>query len=170
MSKLKLECRKVKRKDQRPTFVDINKLKNPQVTKTFMTEVRNRYTVLTEEKDMDTQDDLNDVLLDTGKHLFGTKKRKIEEWISDETWQKVEERKKKDILSTRSEWNIWYEVPVTRQRGKERCQRRYKWKCYRADSRGSKNIRFDAKTCKSYIILQNTDRNKCTMCTFQSSR
>ena len=52
-----------------------------------------------------TLDDFNRVLQESGEKILGFQRKKKEQWIREETWKKIEERKsaKQRINSTRSE-------------------------------------------------------------------
>ncbi|XP_046565193.1 uncharacterized protein LOC124273893 [Haliotis rubra] len=104
LAKVKLKLRRVRRQGQRPPRVNISKLKDPSIKKAFQIQARNRFSVLKEQQNTGLQQ-FNEVLLETGKRLFGHKKKKREEWISDDTWRKIEMRKgkKSKILGTRSQ-------------------------------------------------------------------
>jgi hypothetical protein len=104
LAKVRLKLRKAKRKSERPPPIDVEKLKNPKVCKTFQVEVQNRFSVLQEQTEMELHH-FNEVLLKASKKVLGSKKKKKEEWITVDTWKKIDERKEKKhkILTTRSE-------------------------------------------------------------------
>ena len=101
---LSLKLRKAMRDAQRPRQLDSSKLENDVVRKAFSIEVKNRYRVLGEEQEM-TIDKMNQALKEAGEKVLGFRKKKKEEWIQLDTWQKIDERKetKQKINSTRSE-------------------------------------------------------------------
>ena len=101
--KLKLKLRKVKKREQRSPLLDVNKLKDPVIRKTFQLEVKNKFNILQDKQELDI-DDFNTVLVEAGKKTLGLRKRKKEEWISTETWDMIEKRRetKRKLLSTKS--------------------------------------------------------------------
>ena len=48
LAKIKLKLRKAKRKEQRSSPINVQRLKDPQVKRAFKTEVKNRFAVLAE--------------------------------------------------------------------------------------------------------------------------
>jgi len=104
LAKIKLKLRKVTKKDKRTPPIDVGKLKDPDIKRAFQLEVRNRFAGLGEPNEVEMQD-FNEVLRETGKKLLGPRRRIKEEWISEGTWKKVEQRKEKKgkILATKSE-------------------------------------------------------------------
>ena len=103
IAKVKLKLRRVAKKDQRAPPLDVRKLKDPNVRRTYQTEIRNRFAVLLEQQEMDLYQ-FNQTLVEAGKKVLGPRRRKKEEWIRTDTWKKIEDRKekKRKILSTRS--------------------------------------------------------------------
>ena len=67
------------------------------------TEIRNRFAVLLDQQEMDLYQ-FSQTLVEAGKKVLGPRRRKKEEWITTDTWKKIEDRKekKRKILSTRS--------------------------------------------------------------------
>ena len=96
---------KLKRKQQQasePPF-DSGKLNDITVRRDFAIELSNKFQVL----DSIPVDDINTLctniqkaFTDTSKEILGPKRRQRKEWISDTTWQLIEERKaaKLDML------------------------------------------------------------------------
>lgn len=84
--------------------MDVGKLKDPNVWKTYQTEIRNRCAVLLDQQEMDLYQ-FNQTLVEAGKKVLGPRRKKKEEWITTDTWRKTEDRKekKRKILSTRSD-------------------------------------------------------------------
>ena len=103
VAKVKLKLRRVAKKDQRAPPLDVRKLKDPNVRRTYQTEIKNRFAVLLEQQEMDLYQ-FNQTLVEAGKKVLGPRRRKKEEWITTDTWKKIEDRKekKRKILSTRS--------------------------------------------------------------------
>ena len=104
IAKIKLKLRKTKKRDQREPPVNVAKLKDPAVKKIFQIEVRNSFTALQNQQEMDLHN-FNEVLCKAGKKVLGPRRRRNEAWISEETWKKIEERKekKKKIHTIKSE-------------------------------------------------------------------
>ena len=104
MAKIRLKLRKSKKRDQREPPLNVGKLKDPAVRRTFQIELKNRFTALQDKQELDLYN-FNEALLESGKKVLGPRKRRNETWISEKTWKKIEERKeeKKKILTTKSE-------------------------------------------------------------------
>ena len=103
VAKIRLKLRKTKKIDQREPAMNVAKLKDPDVRKSFQTQVKNRFTVLQNQQELDLYN-FNKALLEAGEKWLGPRRRRKEVWISDETWRKIDERKekKKKILTTKS--------------------------------------------------------------------
>ncbi|XP_062597006.1 craniofacial development protein 2-like [Saccostrea cucullata] len=87
--KLKLKLEKIKKGEQRSPQVDVSKLKDPALMKSFQLEVKNRFTILKDEQELSIEQ-FNTTL--AGKKTLGLKRKKKEEWISSRTWEMVELR------------------------------------------------------------------------------
>ena len=72
----------------------MGKLKDPKVRKTYQTEIRNRFAVLLDQQEMGLYQ-FNQTLVEAGKKVLGPRRRKKEEWITTNTWKKIEDRKEK---------------------------------------------------------------------------
>ena len=81
IAKVKLKLRRVAKKDQRALPLDVGKLKDPNVRKTYQTEIRNRFAVLLDQQEMDLYQ-FNQTLVEAGKKVLSPRKRKKEEWIT----------------------------------------------------------------------------------------
>ena len=104
LAKIKLKLRKAKRKGQRPSPVNIKKLKDPEVKRVFQKGAKNMLAVLAEHPEEVDMQSFNGVLVETGRELLGPRRRRKDEWISDSTLKKVDSRtEKKKILSTKYE-------------------------------------------------------------------
>ena len=114
--KLKL-CGVVRTKGMREKY-DVNKLRNPEIRKEFVLELRNRFSCLTEEEIEDEALDNGDydsiercwnnvktAYSATAKKVLGYRKRKSKTWISMDSWKEIEERRKlkKKINDAKSE-------------------------------------------------------------------
>ena len=104
IAKVKLKLRRVAKRDQRAPPLHVRKLKDQNVWRTYQTEIRNRFAVLLDQQEMDLYQ-FNQTLVEAGrKKVLGPRRNKKEEWITTDTWKKIEDRKekKRKILSTRS--------------------------------------------------------------------
>ena len=103
--KLKL-CRVVRPRGMRERY-DVNKLRNPEIRKEFVLELRNKFSCLTEEEieneDLDSGGNDNiercwnyvkTAYSTTAKKVLGYRKRKSKTWISMDSWKEIEERRK----------------------------------------------------------------------------
>ncbi|XP_062611962.1 uncharacterized protein LOC134273760 [Saccostrea cucullata] len=131
LAKVKLKLRKSRKKDQRPPPINIQKLKDPKVMKSFQLKVQNKFEALMEHPDEIDIETFNEILLENAQQILGPRKRKKEGWISENTWKIVEQRKekKKKILSTKS------------KRQKDQLQAEYRT----IDKEVKKNARADRK-------------------------
>ena len=97
---------------------DVNKLRNPEIQKEFVLELRIRFICLTEEEteseDLDSGGNDNiercwknvkTAYSTMAKKVLGYKKRKSKTWISMNSWKEIEERRKlkKKINDAKSE-------------------------------------------------------------------
>ena len=95
---MRLKLWATKKNQSRPVF-GMSKLKK-QETREFALELMNRFNIL-ENTQEDTEDDIGkewqnikEAYCETSRKVLGFRKRKDKEWITTETWQKIEERKK----------------------------------------------------------------------------
>ncbi len=82
---------------------DTSKLKNNDIKQQFKLELRNRFQILENEQEFQTEE-VNSVegkwnnfklaFQKTSENVLGFKKNKSKPWISNETWSKIDERKK----------------------------------------------------------------------------
>ena len=89
----KLKLRRVAKKNHRALPLDVRKLKDPNVRRTYQTEIRNRFAVLLDQQENDLYK-FNQTLVEAGKKVLGPRRRKKEEWITTDTWKKIEDRLK----------------------------------------------------------------------------
>ena len=75
IAKVKLKLRLVAKKDQRALPLDVGKLKDPNVRKTYQTEIRNRFAVLLDQQEMDLSQ-FNQILVEAGKKILGPRRRR----------------------------------------------------------------------------------------------
>lgn len=103
MANVKLKLRKAKRKDQREPVLDVRKLKDPNTRTSFQIEIRNRFTVLQDHQELGLHH-FKEAMLMAGKNVLSAKRIKTEEWISQDTWKRIDERKeKKKLLAAKSD-------------------------------------------------------------------
>ena len=109
-ARVKLKLRKVVPESQRRKQLDVTRLAWPATKQEFVLELRNRFSVLTdtsEETDHDATNKWDTIKKTYGEgatKVLGHKKKNHKEWLTPETWKKVEERKQLKIkmLSTKS--------------------------------------------------------------------
>ncbi|XP_078603943.1 uncharacterized protein LOC144877771 [Branchiostoma floridae x Branchiostoma japonicum] len=95
-------CRK---KIQKSTKYNVERLKNPETKQEFILTLANRFDALRynsdEEDDNEGEDEIEtewsiikEAYTSTCEEVLGKVKRERKEWMSDDTWEKVEERRK----------------------------------------------------------------------------
>ena len=100
ISKIKLKLKRTgqDKKNQIGRQYDSSRLKDPVIKNEFVLKLRNRFQVLEDLNDEaeteNTWTSIKDKFLTTAKEILGHKKREKKDWISEETWNKIEERKK----------------------------------------------------------------------------
>ena len=106
IGKIRLKLAKIKKRKRRAQRLDVEKLKLPKYVDAFKVELRNRFRVL--------EDDVSDVeeswskykkaYEETGQKILGKRKKVNKEWITDDSWKTIEERKniKHDVNSAKS--------------------------------------------------------------------
>ena len=99
-----LKLRRSKGRQARQQRLDSGRLNESLTKQAFAVEVKNRFQVLGEQQEM-TIDGFNQVLREAGEKVLGFRRKKKEEWIKEETWKKIDERRqtKEKINNTRSE-------------------------------------------------------------------
>ena len=70
IAKVKLKLCRVAKKNQRAPPLDVRKLKDPNVRRTYQTEIRNRFAVLLDQKEMDLYK-FSQTLVEAGKKVLG---------------------------------------------------------------------------------------------------
>ena len=105
IAKIRLKLRATPTIKQRHRVFDVNKLRAPEVKQEFTNELRNRFSALETEDGEDQDivetkwDNIIRVYKDTAKNVLGFRKKKDKQWITPETWRKIDERRKaKDNL------------------------------------------------------------------------
>lgn len=112
ISKIKLKLRTLaKKSDHSSNQFDTFKLKNETYRRKFVLELRNRFQILedqTEENVENTWNNIKDNFCSTASRTLGYRKKENKEWLSDETWKKIDERKKikSKLLNPMSETNL----------------------------------------------------------------
>ena len=99
-----LKLRRSKGRQARQQRLDSGRLNESLTKQAFAVEVKNRFQVLGEQQEM-TIDGFNQALWEAGEKVLGFRRKKKEEWIKEETWKKIDERRqtKEKINNTRSE-------------------------------------------------------------------
>ena len=122
---LKLKLKGAGRPAKGRSRFDVAQLKHPNVRKSFILEVRNKFEALME---LDNTEDNNNegvnknwenivtVYSDSGKACLGYRQRRPKEWMSSDTWKAIESRRrlKREVMDSKS------------QRLKERYQEMYR--------------------------------------------
>ena len=109
-----LKLRRAKLTEKRQLRFDVSKFTDSETGGKFEVEIRNRFSVLEDEQELDIAA-FNKVLMDASDKVLGYKKNKKEEWITVDTWKKIDERKE-----TKTKLN-----QVKLQRLKDRLQTAY---------------------------------------------
>ena len=106
---VKLKLRKAPKETNNRKKLDIPRLDAPTVRKAFNLELKNRFSVLENETtDADAIEkhwnNIRTVYNETAEKVIGFQTKKNKDWLSEETWQKIDERKviKQKILNTKS--------------------------------------------------------------------
>ena len=107
MGKVRLKLCSTKRKSKERIIFDTTKLRDPCVKEAFRLEVSNRFQVLATEDVEDIEEkwgQFKEVYNESAKKVLGEKRRMKSDWISGETYKKIEERRrlKEKIGCTRS--------------------------------------------------------------------
>ena len=110
-ARVKLKLHKVVPESQRRKQLDVTRLSCPVTKQEFVLELRNRFnnalTDTSEETDHDATnkwDTIKKTYVEVATKVLGHKKKNHKEWLTPETWKKIEERKQLKIkmLSTKS--------------------------------------------------------------------
>ena len=111
---LKLKLKSAGRLTKGRSRFDVSQLKHPNVRKSFILEVRNRFEALVE---LNGREDINDegvnknwekivtAYNDRSKTCPGCRQRKPKEWMSSDTWKAIESRRrlKKKVMDSKSQ-------------------------------------------------------------------
>ena len=106
LCKIRLKLKRVQRRQGEQLF-DSGRLRDASVKGQFTIELKNRFQIL-EDNPVDDVNELctkiEKVITDTSEEVLGHKKRERKEWISENTWKLVDERKAtKQCMLTGSE-------------------------------------------------------------------
>ena len=105
---IKLKLRKVAKQSQHRKHLDIAKLNCPKTNREFVSELRKRSSALVNSAvDPDINNDwetIKKLYIETATKVLGYRRRKNKEWLTPDTWKKIEERKelKAKMLCTKS--------------------------------------------------------------------
>ena len=151
MSRLKLCLRKAPAKKNRPRKYNIPRLKQDEVLKAFVVEIKNQFQLLsTEEIDHPQMEgkwnQIKGVYCNTAKNTLGYLKSTDKTWLSTNTWRRIEGRKtiKSKILNTKS------------KRIQERLQLEYSIK----DKESKKSARHDKRAHVDNIAMKEETATK----------
>ena len=99
-----LKLRRARRRQRRGYQFDSSKLRDDRIKQAFRRELKNRFQILGEEQETNI-DSFNQAFKAAGEKVRAFKKKKGEEWIQGETWEKIETRRgvKQRMNSTQSE-------------------------------------------------------------------
>ena len=95
LCKLQLKLKRTKRQNNEQLF-DSGRLKDPVVKAQFIVELTNKFKILEDAPADDINAICNNVqrtFNDTSKDILGYRKREKKEWISENTWQLIEDRR-----------------------------------------------------------------------------
>ena len=70
----------------------MSKFRDSETCGKFKVEIRNRFSALEEEQELDITA-FKKILMDASEKVLGYKKNKKEEWITGDKWKKIDERK-----------------------------------------------------------------------------
>ena len=109
-ARVKLKLHKVVLESQRRKQLDVTRLAWPATKQEFVLKLRNRFSALTdtsEETDHDATnkwDTIKKTYVEVATKVLGQKKKNHKEWLIQETWKEIDERKQLKIkmLSTKS--------------------------------------------------------------------
>ena len=103
VAKIRLKLRNAKKGETRSGKFNVQKLQNPEVAHKFKIELSNRFQVLQDDEEISLTK-LNHEILEVSQQLLGQPRKKKEQWISEESWNIIEERKrtKNRLLASKS--------------------------------------------------------------------
>ncbi|KAL3877467.1 hypothetical protein ACJMK2_035168 [Sinanodonta woodiana] len=92
VAKVILKLRKVRIGVSRSKRFDVDKLKNSKVKEEFSVALWNRFSALEDETALNI-DNFNKAKKEAGQEVLGYRNNRKTEWISEETWTRIEERR-----------------------------------------------------------------------------
>ena len=103
IAKVKLKLRKVRTGNKTRLRFDTEKLKDPATQHRFQISLQNRFRILQNEAEISILE-FNQAMEETGKKILGYRRSKKEEWITQQTWSLIDERKevKNKLLNAKS--------------------------------------------------------------------
>ena len=103
VAKVKLKLRKAKIGCDREGRFDTAKLQNEHTAQEFKLDISNRFEVLLNEQELNIAK-FNQEVLQVSQRILGPRKTRKEQWISEDSWKLIRERKqiKEKILKTKS--------------------------------------------------------------------
>ena len=109
-ARVKLKLHKVVPESQRRKQLDVTSLACPVTKQELVLELRNRFSALTDTSEETVHDATNKwdtikkTYVEVATKVLGHTKKNLKEWLTPETWKKIEERKQLKIkmLSTKS--------------------------------------------------------------------
>ena len=102
IGKLRLTLKKFAKKNETRKKYNVTSLRNPKIKQEFSIELKNRFEALTElPEDIDEHwSKIKDIYNSVCEETLGLKTQNRKEWISQESWDKIEERRVK-----KAKWN-----------------------------------------------------------------
>jgi hypothetical protein len=85
--------------------LDVKKLENAQLKQEYKMELRNRFEALNYSDDEDVEETWNKIkgiYLETAENILGFKEINKKDWMSEETWTKIQKRKNIKKMLNRS--------------------------------------------------------------------
>jgi hypothetical protein len=76
--------------------LDVKKLENSQLKQEYKMELRNRFEALNHSDDEDVEEiwsKIKGIYVETGENILGFREIQKKDWMSEETWTKIQERK-----------------------------------------------------------------------------
>lgn len=104
IASIKIKLRKTRNGQTRGKQIDSLRLRDKVIKDKYNIELQNRFKAI-EEGQIISLEEYNKIYTESGEKILGFKRRKKEEWIKEETWAKIDERKqiKQKFNSSKSE-------------------------------------------------------------------
>ena len=87
-----IKLRKTKRRQERARQLDSKRLKNDELKTAFQLELRNRFSALEEEEEINIAN-FNQAIREAGVKVLRYQTKKRKEWMKQDTWTQISERK-----------------------------------------------------------------------------